>query len=165
MAEKSIEASIFAIRTTAGQEKNAAELIEAKVKTQNIAVLSILVPETLRGYIFLEARDPYTAEEAIAGIKHAKSKLTGKVQFAEIEKYLESKPVIDELGIGDIVEITGGPFKSMKAQVTKINKVRQEATLELLEATFTLPITVNADYLKPIKKATRTQVPRSVENE
>lgn len=153
MEEKSIKTSIFAIRTTAGQEKNAAELIEAKVKTQNIAVLSILVPETLRGYIFLEALNPYTAEEAITGVRHAKSKLTGKIQFAEIEKYLESKPVIDELGVGDIVEITGGPFKGMKAKVTKINKVREEATLELLEATFTLPITVNADYLKPIKKA------------
>ena len=41
----------------------------------------------------------------------------------------------------------------MLALVTKINKMRNEATLELLEATFTLPITVNADYLKLIEKS------------
>jgi transcription antitermination factor NusG len=40
----------------------------------------------------------------------------------------------------------------MKAKITKVNKVRSEATLELLEATFTLPITVHADYLKVVEK-------------
>jgi transcriptional antiterminator NusG len=50
------------------------------------------------------------------------------------------------------VEITGGPFKGMRAKITRVNPVRKEATLELLEATFTLPITVNADYLKLVQK-------------
>jgi transcriptional antiterminator NusG len=63
------------------------------------------------------------------------------------------KPIIDEIEVGYVVEITGGPFKGMKAKITKVNKVRSEATLELLEATFTLPITVHADYLKVIEKA------------
>jgi len=157
MEKRSIEPSIFAIRTTAGQERNAAEMIEAKVKTNNLPVYSILVPETLKGYIFLEATDPHAAEEAIAGVKHVKSRITGKVHLSEVEKYLESKPVIDELDVGYVVEITGGPFKGMRALVTKINKVKHEATLELLEATFTLPITVNADYLKLVEKSETTK--------
>jgi len=151
--KKLIDTLIFAVRTTVGQEKNAAELIEARVKINSLPVLSILVPETLRGFIFLETEDSHAADEAITGVKHIKYKIAGKVHLSEIEKYLESKPVIDELGVGHMVEIIGGPFKGMRALVTKINKVRQEATLELLEATFTLPITVNADYLKVIEKS------------
>lgn len=145
--------AIFAVRTTVGQERNAAELIEVRVKMNKLPVLSIFIPDTLRGFIFLEAQSPHAVEEAITGIKHAKSKITGRVSLSEIEKYLESKPVIDELDVGYIVEVTGGPFKDMRALVTKINKVRHEATLELLEATFTLPITVNADYLKIVEKS------------
>jgi transcriptional antiterminator NusG len=76
----------------------------------------------------------------------------GLVQFNEIEKYLTTKPIIEELDVGYTVEITGGPFKGMRAKITRVNPVRKEATLELLEATFTLPITVNADYLKLVQK-------------
>ncbi|MFH0748599.1 MAG: transcription elongation factor Spt5 [Candidatus Bathyarchaeota archaeon] len=156
METKNLSTLIFAVKTTVGQEKNAAGMIEVKAKMNKLDVLSILVPEILRGFIFIEVKSPHVIEEAIAGVKHVKSKITGKVQLSEIEKYLESKPIIDALDVGYVVEVTGGPFKGMRALVTKINKVRNEATLELLEATFTLPITVNADYLKLIEK-TKTE--------
>ena len=142
----------FAVRTTAGQEKNAAELVGVKARAKGLPLISVLAPETLRGYIFIEARSPHVIEDAIAGIRHVKSRVPGLVQFSEIEKYLITKPIIEELDVGYIVEITGGPFKGMRARITRLNKVRKEATLELLEATFTLPITVNVDYLKIIKK-------------
>jgi transcriptional antiterminator NusG len=148
-----LEPSIFVVRTIAGQEKNAAELIEDKVRIDELPVLSILVPESLRGYIFIETFGAHIVEEAISGIKNVKSKVSGKVQYSEIEKYLVTKPVIDEIDVGFTVEVIGGPFKGMRARITKVNKVRSEATLELLEATFTLPITVHADYLKVIEKA------------
>ena len=154
MGQKSgLEPSIFVVRTIAGQEKNAAELIEAKVRIDKLPVLSILVPESLRGYIFIETLGPHIVDEAISGIKNVKSKVSGKVQYSEIEKYLVTKPVIEEVDVGYMVEITGGPFKGMRARITKVNKVRSEVTLELLEATFTLPITVHADYLKVVEKA------------
>jgi transcriptional antiterminator NusG len=148
-----IEPSIFVVKTVAGQEKNAAELIDVKVKVDKINVFSILVPQSLRGYIFIETIGSHIVDQAISGIKNVKSKVSGKVQYSEIEKYLVVKPIIDEIEVGYVVEITGGPFKGMKAKITKVNKVKSEATLELLEATFTLPITVHADYLKVIKKA------------
>ena len=152
MTEKPREASIFAVRTTARQERNAAELIATKVHTNKLQVLSILVPENLRGYIFIEAAGPHVTDEAIAGIKHVRSRVPGRVSYSDIEKYLVSKPIIEELEVGNIVEVTGGPFKGMRAKITRVNKVKREATLELLEATFTLPITVNADYLKVVEK-------------
>lgn len=147
-----LEPSIFVVKTVAGQEKNAAELVYVKVKIDKLPVLSILVPESLRGYIFIETVGSHIVDQAISGVKNVKSKVSGKVQYSEIEKYLIVKPIIDEIEVGYVVEITGGPFKGMKAKITKVNKVRSEATLELLEATFTLPITVHADYLKVVEK-------------
>jgi len=152
MEEKQVDSMFFAVRTTAGQEKNAAELVEVKARAKELALISILAPETLRGYIFIEATSPHLIEEAITGIRYIKSRVPGRVQFNEIEKYLTTKPIIEELDVGYTVEITGGPFKGMRAKITRVNPVRKEATLELLEATFTLPITVNVDYLKLVQK-------------
>jgi transcriptional antiterminator NusG len=95
-------------------------------------------------------------EEAITGVKHVRSRIPGIVSFAEIERYIVKKPIIEELNENDIVEVTGGPFKGMRAKITRIDKTKAEVTLELLEATFTLPITVNSDYVKLVEKSKTT---------
>jgi transcriptional antiterminator NusG len=60
--------------------------------------------------------------------------------------------MIEELDIGDIVEVVSGPFKGMRAKITRVDQTKEEVVLELLEATFTLPITVHADYVKVVEK-------------
>jgi len=55
--------------------------------------------------------------------------------------------------VDDQVEVVSGPFKGMKAKITRVDKTKEEVTLELLEATFTLPITVHADYVRLVEKA------------
>jgi transcriptional antiterminator NusG len=147
---------IFAVKTTTGQEKNVAKLITARIEMNNIPIKAILVPETLRGYVFMEAEGPHFVEQAIAGIRHVRSRIPGVVSFSEIERYIVRKPVIEELSENDIVEVTGGPFKGMRAKITRIDKTKAEVTLELLEATFTLPITVHSDYVKLVEK-TKTE--------
>ncbi len=144
---------IFAVKTTTGQEKNVARLLSTKIEMAKIPIKAILVPEALRGYVFMEAEGPHFVEEAITGIRHVRSRIPGMVGFAEIERYIVRKPVIEELNEDDIVEVTGGPFKGMRAKITRIDKAKAEVTLELLEATFTLPITVNSDYVKLVEKA------------
>ncbi|MCW3976963.1 MAG: transcription elongation factor Spt5, partial [Candidatus Bathyarchaeota archaeon] len=72
-------------------------------------------------------------------------------------RYIVMKPVIEELDEEDLVEIVGGPFKGMKAKITRIDKAKEEVILELLEATFTLPITVHADYVRLIQKAKKEE--------
>jgi transcriptional antiterminator NusG len=144
---------IFVVKTTTGQEKNVARLVAAKIEMNNIPIKALLVPETLRGYVFVEAEGAHLVEEAIAGIKHVRSRVPGIVSFSEIERYIVRKPIIEELNESDIVEVTGGPFKGMRAKITRIDKTKAEVTLELLEATFTLPITVNSDYVKLVEKA------------
>ena len=151
--EKKIATAVFAVRTTAGQEKNVANLIEAKVKMNELHVTSVLVPEMLKGYVFIEADGPHSVEKSIAGVKHVRSRVPGVVTFAEVERYIVVKPVIEELDENDLVEVVGGPFKGMRAKITRVDKAKEDVTLELLEATFTLPITVHADYVKLVEKS------------
>jgi transcriptional antiterminator NusG len=148
-----IQPKIFAVKTTTGQERNVARLVAAKVEMNKIPVKAILVPEALRGYVFIEAQGPHLVEEAITGVKHVRSRIPGIVSFAEIERYIVKRPIIEELNENDIVEVTGGPFKGMRAKITRIDRTKAEVTLELLEATFTLPITVNSDYVKLVEKS------------
>lgn len=148
---------IFAVRTMVGQERNVSNLITGRAEANKIPLRSILVPETLKGYIFIEADGPHVVEEAIMGIKHVRSRVPGVVSFAEVEKYVVIKPIIEELNVNDVVEVTGGPFKGMKAKITEIDRTKEEVTIELLEATFTLPITVHADYVKVTEKAQQTK--------
>jgi transcriptional antiterminator NusG len=153
--EKSEEfpTKIFAVKTTTGQERNVARLVAAKVEMSRIPIKAILVPEVLRGYVFMEAEGPHFVEEAISGMKHVRSRVPGIVSFSEIERYIIKKPIIEELNENDIVEVTGGPFKGMRAKITRIDRAKAEVTVELLEATFTLPITVHSDYIKLVEKA------------
>jgi transcriptional antiterminator NusG len=150
--EKAPSTSIFAVRTTAGQEKNVANLIAVKIGSNKLPIKAVLVPEMLKGYVFVEAEGPHFVEDAISGIKHVRSRVPGIVSFSEVEKYIVVKPVIEELDVDDVVEVVSGPFKSMRAKITRIDKTKSEVTLELLEATFTLPITVHADYVKVVEK-------------
>ena len=144
---------IFAVKTTTGQERNVAKLVAARIEMNKIPVKAILVPETLRGFIFVEAEGPHLVQRAIEGVRHVRGMRTEFVNFSEIEKYIVRKPIIEELSENQIVEITGGPFKGMRAKITRVDKSKEEVTLELLEATFTLPITVHSDYVKLVAKA------------
>ncbi len=151
--EARLSTTIFAVRTTAGQERNVASLIASRVEVNNLPVKAILVPETLKGYVFLEATGPHLIEQAISGIKHVRSRVPGIVSFSEIERYIVVKSVIEDLDLDDIVEVVGGPFKGMRAKISRVDRTKGEITIELLEATFTLPITVHADYVKIVEKA------------
>ena len=150
---RKIPTSVFAVRTTAGQEKNVAEMIALRVRTTKLPIKSVLVPEMMKGYVFVESQGPHFVEQAIAGVKHVRSRVPGLVTFSEVERYIVTKPIIEELNPEDVVEVVGGPFKGMRAKITRIDKTKEEVTLELLEATFTLPITVHADYVRLVEMA------------
>jgi transcriptional antiterminator NusG len=155
--EERISTAVFAVRTTAGQEKNVAKLIEARVKMDELQIKAVLVPEMLKGYVFIEADGPHSVEKAITGVKHVRSRVPGIVTIPEVERYIVVKPVIEELDDNDLVEVIGGPFKGMRAKITRVDKTKEEVILELLEATFTLPITVHADYVKLVEKAVKEE--------
>ncbi len=138
----------FAIRTTGGQEKIVMRLLENKVKLDQINIQSVLLVDDLKGYVVLEALDPSQAFMAIQGIRHIRGQLRGELEFKDIEGYLIKKSTVLELKIDSTVEIIAGPFKGMKATVTRIDQEKEEATVILLDASYELPVTVDANYLK-----------------
>ncbi len=151
---------IYAVRTTSGQERTVADLVASRVGLKKLAVSTIFVPEIVKGYIFLEATGPHLVDEAIAGVKHARARTKGVIDLKAVEKFIVTKPVIEDISIGDLVEIVGGPFRGLRAKITHVDMVKEEVTLELLEEGFaTLPITVHADYVKLVEKSRAKEAP------
>jgi transcriptional antiterminator NusG len=124
--EEQYATKIFAVKTTTGQEKNVAEMIALRVRTTKLPIKSVLVPEMMKGYVFVESEGPHFVEQAISGVKHVRSRVPGLVTFSEVERYIVTKPVIEELNPNDVVEVVGGPFKGMRAKITRIDKTKEE---------------------------------------
>ena len=143
-----IKSHFFAVRTTGGQEKVVMGLLENRIKLKKINIQAVLLLDNLKGYVVVEAIDANAAFDALQGIRHIKGQLRGELQFKDIEGYLVKKSTVSELAVDKIVEIIGGPFKGMKATVTRIDHEKEEATVILLDAPYQLPVTVDANYLK-----------------
>ncbi len=146
------EYQLFILKTTMNQERNVATLVEEKVRSKAIKVASLLSPESLKGYIFIEAIDEGAVQEAIEGIKHVRGILPGIVPFAEVESFFEEKPAVEGIKPGDIIELVAGPFKGERAKVVRIDEGKEELTVELLEVTIPIPVTVNGSYVRIIEK-------------
>lgn len=143
-----VKSHLFAIRTTGGQEKVVMRLLEAKASNNKMNIQSILLVDNLKGYVVIEAINPSDAYMAVEGIRHIRGQLRGELEFKDIEGYLVKKSTVSQLTVDNIVEITGGPFKGMKATITRIDVDKEEATVVLLDASYQLPVTVDANYLK-----------------
>ncbi len=143
-----IKSHFFAVRTTGGQEKIVMGLLENRIKLKKINIQSVLLLDNLKGYVIVEAINANAAFDALQGIRHIRGQLRGELQFKDIEDYLVKKSTVSELAVDKIVEIIGGPFKGMKATVTRIDHEKEEATVILLDAPYQLPVTVDANYLK-----------------
>mgnify|MGYP000619122034 CR=1 FL=1 len=139
---------LFAVRTTGGQEKIVMRLLEARIKMEKINIQSVVLLSDLKGYVVVEARDVSAMFDAIQGIRHVRGQLRGELTYNEIDKYLIKKSTVSELAVENTVEIIGGPFKGMKATITRVDQEKEEATVILLDATYQLPVTVDANYLK-----------------
>ncbi len=142
------ETHFFAIRTTGGQEKIVLRVLENRVKQKNINIQSVLLVDNLKGYVVIEALGASEAFNAIQGVRHIRGQLRGELDYKDIEGYLVKVSTVTELAVDKIVEIIGGPFKGMKATVTRVDFDKEEATVILLDAPYQLPVTVDANYLK-----------------
>ena len=144
------ESKFFAVRTSGGQEHVVANILQNKVNTKKIRICSILVLDSFKGYIIVEAPDSNVAYEALSGIRHVRGQIRGELPFKDIERYLVKKPVVSDLNVDDTVEVIAGPFKSMKAKITRVDYEKQEATVVLLDSPYQIPVTVDANYLKKL---------------
>ena len=146
--QSSAGSKFFAIRTTGGQERIVANLLQTRANAKKLLIRSVIVLDSFKGYIIVEAPDSNVAYEALAGIRHVRGQIRGDLPFKDIEGYLVKKPVVSELSTNDTVEVVAGPFKSMKAKITRVDYEKQEATVVLLDSPYQIPVTVDANYLK-----------------
>ncbi len=143
---------IFVIKVTTNKEDRALEMIEEKAQKKELNVYSLARPHGLRGYIFLEADERETAEEAAYNLPYVKGIIGKTISYDEIKNMLE--PTIAEINIekNDIVEIISEPFKKEKAKVMRIDKQKEEAVVSLLGAAVPIPVTVKLDNLRVIRR-------------
>lgn len=151
MSELVPPSRIYAVKTTGGQEKTVANFVGTRAQMKGKSIYAILVLEGHKGYVYFEAPNAQAVGDAIVGFKHVKSQIPGMIQFEDIQKFLVTRPAAQELGADDIVEVTSGPFKGMRAKINRVE--RNEATFVLLDAPYQMPVTTDANYLRLVEKA------------
>lgn len=150
--------TIYALKTSAGQERNVARLLARKVNNASsdsgIGISSILVPESLKGYILAESSTKIDLRNPELKVPHLRGVVEGSVgiTFEEAKKFLNPETIISSIQKGSIVELVSGPFKGERAKVVRIDESREEVVLELIEAAVPIPVTVEADQIRIIQK-------------
>jgi len=143
---------IRTIRTTVGRENAVIETLTCKIKNMGLAIKSIFHPGELKGYIFLEGEEE-VINGLIKGVPHVKGIIRKEVSMTDIKKFLEVKKIEIKINRGDVVEVTGGPFKNEKGKVTRVDEAKSELTIEFLEAAVPIPITIPIDSARLIEAA------------
>jgi transcriptional antiterminator NusG len=146
---------VYAVKTTAKQERTVADNIEKVTREQkDIHVTAVMVPEELKGYVLVESPDSLARmEQLVELIPHARAVVRGSTTLAEVEHFLVPKPVVSGITEGTIVEIIAGPFKGEKAVVKRIDSGKEEITVELYESMVPIPITVRGDSVRVVERS------------
>ncbi|MBI4146430.1 transcription elongation factor Spt5 [Candidatus Woesearchaeota archaeon] len=143
---------LFALRTTANREDQVMDFLVSNIKKKKIAVYSAIRPHGMRGYIFVEALDRQSAEQAAFNVPYARGILPKEINYSEIEHMLEQVKREIDIRKNDVVEIISGPFKREQAKITRLDKAKEEVVVELLGAAVPIPITVKMDAVKVIRR-------------
>jgi transcriptional antiterminator NusG len=153
LSEQERTSPIFPVKTTGGQEKTVATFVAKRAVQKNKPIYAVLALDTWKGFVLFESATSQAVDESIQGFKHVRSKIPGMMQYSDIERFLVTKSYVAELGIGDGVEVVSGPFKGMRATITRIEKEKQEVTVVLSDTAYQMPITIDPGYVRLTSKA------------
>ncbi len=142
---------LYTIKTVIGRENIVMEAIAARCKEEGIVMQSVVHPEEIRGYIFVEG-DLKDIERATQAMVNVRGIIRKPIDIKEISKFLQPSKVNVELNLGDLVEVIGGPFKGEKGKVTRYDKTKREVTIELSEAAVAIPLTVSVEMVKLLER-------------
>jgi len=142
---------IFAIRTIVGREEVVLESLYNRAIKNNIPVKAIIHPQEIKGYVFVEG-DLENVKELIKGVVNVRGLITTPVNISELEKFLKPKESKIEVNLGDIIEVISGPFKDTRGKVTRIDTIKREVTIEPLEVSVPIPITIPIEFVKIVEK-------------
>ncbi len=144
---------IYTLRTTSGREDIVMDMLNSRVKAEKLDVKAVIHPSELKGYIFIEGA---TADihKALRGVMHTKGLIEKPVKIGDIQHFMETKVSEIKVDVEDIVEIMGGPFKGEKGKIKRVDSNKNEVTIELLEASIPIPVTIATEFIKVTKKGT-----------
>jgi transcriptional antiterminator NusG len=142
---------IYTIRTTSGREDIVIDILTTRLRSEGYNIKAIFHPAEIKGYIFVEGSSG-DIHKAIHGMMHVRGVIEKPVKLSDIQHFLEVKKDRIKIDTGDIVEIIGGPFKGERGKIQRIDKVKDEATIELLEASIPIPVTISTEFVKVVKK-------------
>ena len=143
----------FVVKVTSGQERIAANMLQNKWTKTDLPIFSIIVVEGMRGYIIVEAEDEMAIRAFITRDRNVKGILPKAITEEEINKLVEVKSYAPEIAKDDLVEFTSGPFKGYKAKVLKVDGIKGDITVELMDVVVPIPITTKANTAKVYQKA------------
>lgn len=129
------------------------EILTKKARAEKLDVYSVVYIENVKGYLFVEVSDENTLVELIQKVKHVKGFLRKQVTIDEIKELIKisKKPALT-VEVGDLIEMSSGPFKGERARVLKIDDAKEEITVELMEVAVPIPVTVKSKMVKLFQK-------------
>ncbi|MCS7121061.1 MAG: transcription elongation factor Spt5 [Archaeoglobaceae archaeon] len=142
----------YAVKTTANQERIVANLLEMYARKNRTNVYSILEPKELKGYVIVEAESYEDVVKTVKGLSKVKGVVKREISTKEIDHFLAPKKIVEKIKEGDMVEIVYGPFKGESAIVRKVDEVKNEITIELINAVVPIPVTVKADHARKVER-------------
>jgi transcriptional antiterminator NusG len=145
----------FVIKVTSGQERIAANMLQNKINPQESPVYSIMVIEGVRGYIIVEAESEVAIRQFITKGRNIRGVLPKPLSEEELNKLIAVRSKAAGIEKGDIVEFTSGPFKGYKAKALKVDDLKDEVTVELMDVVVPIPITTKMNTAKIIQKANK----------
>ncbi len=142
---------IYTVKTVVGRENIVAEAIASETKRENLNIQSVIHPEEIRGYIFVEG-DLRDIEKVLQIVPHVRGIIKKEIAIGEIKRFLQPRKVEVDIDVKDTVEVIGGPFKGEKGRVTRYDKTKREVTIELLDVAIPIPITVSVEFVKLLER-------------
>ncbi len=142
----------FVVKVTSGQEKIAANMLQNKASKGDSSISSIIIVNGMRGYIIVEAEDELAVKAFITKERNIKGILQKPLSEEEVEKLLQTKNKAQEIAKGDTIEFTTGPFKGYKARVMRLDDVKGEITVELIDVVVPIPITTKIGTARVVSK-------------
>jgi len=143
---------IFAIRTTSGREDIVIDIMSTKIRSDGLEVKTVFHPAEIKGYVFAEGSSG-AVHKSTQGLLHIRGVIDKPVPLDDIRHFLETERkdriMVEE---GNVVEIIGGPFKGEKGRITRVDSVKDEVTIELLDASIPIPVTIATEFIKIIKR-------------
>ena len=71
-----------------------ARIVARNVKNSDLEVNSILVPESLRGYILVESSGKLDMQNPSFKVPHMKGAVEGEIPYEEVKSFLNPEPII-----------------------------------------------------------------------